>query len=76
VCKYGVAQNAAHLLECPRVGDGGGRTTQQVWGVGNILATRARDKSRNKPRALPVVQNAQTGNSKGMYDREAQNGQL
>ena len=31
MCECGVAQNAAHLLESPKVDDGRGMTTEQVW---------------------------------------------
>ena len=30
-CECGVAQNAAHLLECPKVGNGRGRVFEQIW---------------------------------------------
>ena len=30
-CENVVAQNAAHPLECPKVGDGRGRAFEQIW---------------------------------------------
>jgi len=32
VCDSWTPQNAAHLLGCPWVGDGRGRTSEQMWG--------------------------------------------
>ncbi|KAF8415634.1 hypothetical protein EV426DRAFT_700346 [Tirmania nivea] len=31
LCEEGVAQNAAHLLGCPRVADGKGRRWEEIW---------------------------------------------